>query len=472
METVFQYPMQLIRDWITPSSKDRDIAFRERGIRITILIVLLVTVLSFSVTAFSDEWRPFSIPTLHIGLIVSFVAVGTFVRRGSVTTAGLLLVVIFLLASASLAVLSREEGSLERSLTVIPAFLFAIVVASVLVPTQFIMYISVSSIILFSIAQYVIPVVDTDIPSTEPFQVVGLAAIVMLLAGVTLRQLRIEFDARLKAMSESIQQMESARKQAEEDRERAEKADQAKSQFLANMSHELRTPLNAIIGYDEAMLAGMVGEFEPQQTKLLGHIQHNSRRLLNLINDILDLSKIESGSVEIYIAPMSPRKIIHTTVESLQSLATEKQIDLEVVFSDELPEVVMGDARKLEQVLVNLLSNAIKFTNGGSVTVRAEMLNDNQWQFVVQDTGVGIPEEAHTSIFEPFQQVDGTTTRRYKGTGLGLSITKQLVEKMAGTIHVESEPGVGSSFSVILPRLNIPTAEPTADTSIEEIPVV
>jgi two-component system sensor kinase len=257
-------------------------------------------------------------------------------------------------------------------------------------------------------------------------------------------------------MHESIQQTEEARQQAEKSRQRAEEADKAKSQFLANMSHELRTPLNAIIGYDEAMLGGMVGEFTAHQNKLLGHIQHNSRRLLGLINDILDLSKVESGSLQVFLAPMSPQKVIQETVESLRSLADEKNISLKVQFSDAVPEVVLGDAKKLQQVLVNIVSNAIKFTDEGGVTIDVDSADASHWQFRIQDTGIGMPANAAAYIFEPFQQVDGTDKRKYKGTGLGLAITKRLVERLGGSITMVSELGKGSTFSITLPRAHVP----------------
>ena len=445
-----------IREWITPKSDDRDIAFRERSIRTMILIVLSVTVLSFSVSAFSDEWKLFSIPTLHVSLIIAFIIAAEIIRRGHVTPSGLWLVFVFLFASASLTVLTRESGSIERFLTIIPAFMFAITVASVLVPTRFIVVIAFTAIVLFSVSQYLIPVSHDRSTPTDPIQLIGLSATLMLLSGVTLLRLRVEFDARLEGLQLSIQEAITARKRAEE-------ADRTKSQFLANMSHELRTPLNAIIGYDEAMLAGMAGEFTPQQTKLLGHIQHNSRRLLNLINDILDLSKIESGSMEVYVSPMSPKVTISNAVDSLRSLAIQKDITLMVSFSDDFPEVIMGDSRKIEQVLVNLLSNAIKFTESGGITVQAQSINETHWEIQVRDTGIGMSSDALKVIFDPFTQVDGTTTRKYKGTGLGLSITKQLVEMMEGTIEVESTVDMGTTFTLSLPRLKLPQTDHLTD---------
>jgi signal transduction histidine kinase len=231
------------------------------------------------------------------------------------------------------------------------------------------------------------------------------------------------------------------------------------------MSHELRTPLNAIIGYSEAMLGGMAGEFTKQQNTLLGHVQHNSRRLLGLINDVLDLSKIESGSVELRIAPMSPHRLIHETVDSLRSLAQDKDIYLRVEIDDKLAEFIQADSDKIQQILVNLISNAVKFTDEGGVTVRVSAPDDHSWQLRVEDTGIGMPPDAADYIFDPFQQVDGSSTRKYRGTGLGLAIVKRLIEQMGGSIEVETELGQGSAFNIILPTVIIVSAEPLRQSS-------
>jgi signal transduction histidine kinase len=206
------------------------------------------------------------------------------------------------------------------------------------------------------------------------------------------------------------------------------------------------------------MLGGMVGDFTPQQSKLLGHIQYNSRRLLGLINDILDLSKIESGSLQVFFAPMSPHKVIREAVENMRSLADEKNLELNIEFSDAVPEVVLGDASKLQQIIFNLVGNAIKFTDRGSVSVTVTIADISNWMLQVRDTGIGMPEEALSTIFEPFHQLDTTDKRKYKGTGLGLAITRRLVEAMGGTIEVTSKLGEGSSFFIVLPRAHIPEA--------------
>jgi signal transduction histidine kinase len=325
------------------------------------------------------------------------------------------------------------------------------------------MPVSLAAVAFYGFSQFVASVGDPTLFGVTASQQIATTLILLLAEGILLRQLRGEFDARLEAMRESVhqtelarQQAETSQKQAELERRRAEEADKAKTQFLANMSHELRTPLNAIIGYDEAMIGGMVGTFTSEQTRLLKNIQVNSRRLLALINDILDLSKIESGSLEVYLSPLSPRHVMTEVVESLQSLAHEQKITLSINFSEDVPEVILSDAKKIQQILVNLLSNAIKFTPQGQVTVDVAMIDKTTWQFKVHDTGIGMPADAGSIIFEPFKQIDSTDTRKYKGTGLGLAITKRLVETLSGNIQVETEHHKGSTFIVTLPRVNIP----------------
>lgn len=348
--------------------------------------------------------------------------------------------------------------------------MFAPLLASLVLTRNMIIPVSILSTFVYALGQFLLDVPGFELPGLAPLPQIISVFLLVLIEGVLLRQLRVEFDARLQAMALSIQRAETAQKQAEEarqqaeiERNRAEESDKAKSQFLANMSHELRTPLNAIIGYDEAMLGGLAGEFTPQQTKLLGHIQYNSRRLLGLINDILDLSKIASGSLQVFLAPMSPQKVVYETVESLRSLADEKKVSLNLNVSDTVPEIVLGDAHKLQQILANLLSNAIKFTDQGSVTVDVGMVDTGQWQIKVADTGIGMPSDAVNTIFEPFHQLDGSERRKYKGTGLGLAISKRLVDALGGTIEVETALGKGSTFTVKLPRAHVPTPRPVLE---------
>jgi signal transduction histidine kinase len=445
---------EVLNWWLEPRSTQRDEAFRERSIRITLGVTSTLILLSFllSILAFHDRWEIISFPTLHIYMLVFCLASAYALSRGRIVAAGAFHIVTWLVGASVIAILAGRGGSVSGFLISLPIFMLAALVTALVLPRNMIMPFSLIGAALFSLIRVGLQVAGVDLPGLDAIQSALNALVLLLAGGAFLNRLRVEFDSRLEAMRESMHQAEVARQQAEADRLRAEKADKAKSQFLANMSHELRTPLNAIIGYDEAMLSGMLGEFSPDQSKVLGHIQHNSRRLLTLIDDVLDLAKIESGALQFYLTPISPHKIITDVIESTRSLALRQNIELVETFADSVPEIVLSDAKKLQQILTNLISNAIKFTSQGGVTVEATGVDNQDWQFKVRDTGIGMPPDALSYIFEPFRQVDGADTRKYKGTGLGLSITKHLVDGLGGTISVETELGKGSTFTVRLPR--------------------
>jgi signal transduction histidine kinase len=226
-------------------------------------------------------------------------------------------------------------------------------------------------------------------------------------------------------------------------------ASQHKSQFLANMSHELRTPLNAIIGYTEMMADGLYGDVSEKAQGVLERVQANGRHLLGLINDVLDLSKIEAGQLVLAMEEYSLADMVATVLSATESLARTKGLKLGSDVPAGLPTGT-GDARRLTQVLLNLVGNAIKFTDQGSVEVRAAEV-DGRFELSVVDTGFGIAPEDQAKIFEEFQQVDNTSTRKKGGTGLGLSISRRIVELHGGHITVESDVGKGSTFKVTVP---------------------
>jgi signal transduction histidine kinase len=229
-----------------------------------------------------------------------------------------------------------------------------------------------------------------------------------------------------------------------------EQASRAKSEFLANMSHELRTPLNAILGFTEMILDDLYGDVAAQLKEPLADIQTNGKHLLRLINDVLDLSKIEAGRMELALGDYAVEDIVVTVRASLRSIADEKGLDLVTEVEPDLP-VAHGDAKRLTQCLLNLVGNALKFTQHGRVGVGVELLQGTQLRFRVSDTGIGIPADQIDDIFAEFRQVDTTTTRDFGGTGLGLSITKKFVEMHGGRIWVESELGKGSTFYFTIP---------------------
>ena len=240
-------------------------------------------------------------------------------------------------------------------------------------------------------------------------------------------------------------QTESELKEA---RKLAEAANQAKSDFLASMSHELRSPLNTIMGYTQLLTEEAVGVLNDKQRRFLGHISKDSQHLLNLINDILDLSKIEAGHLELQHQSCELQLLFDDVLAMILPMAEAKQIRVE--HEKHVGAVVWGDPLRAKQAVVNLLSNAVKFTPaGGSVTISARQM-DTQVAITVADTGVGIPEEHREAIFDRFHQVGATTTGAREGTGLGLAITRSLVEQMGGRIWVESEIDRGSRFTFTL----------------------
>jgi signal transduction histidine kinase len=228
-----------------------------------------------------------------------------------------------------------------------------------------------------------------------------------------------------------------------------EVASQHKSQFLANMSHELRTPLNAILGYTELILDSIYGDVPDKARVTLERIQSNGRHLLGLINDVLDLSKIEAGQLTLSLGDYSIKDVIHNVYGAVESLATSKNLSLNVELPKDLPPA-RGDERRLTQVLLNLVGNAIKFTDAGEVAIKTSIA-DGTFTVAVHDTGPGIAENDQGKIFEEFQQADSSTTKQKGGTGLGLAIAKRIIEMHGGRLWVESELGRGSTFSFTIP---------------------
>ena len=224
-------------------------------------------------------------------------------------------------------------------------------------------------------------------------------------------------------------------------------SDALKSQFLANMSHEVRTPMNGIIG-----MTGLVldTDLDDEQREYLNHVKSSANSLLIVINDILDFSKIEAGKLNLDRVEFAPRRVIGAALKSVAVRAHEKELEVICEVDPKIPETMLGDPVRVNQILVNLAGNAIKFTERGELLVSAELTAETdglmELCFTVADTGIGIAKEKQREIFQAFNQADGSITRRYGGTGLGLAISSQLVEMMGGRIRVESEPGHGSRF--------------------------
>jgi signal transduction histidine kinase len=250
---------------------------------------------------------------------------------------------------------------------------------------------------------------------------------------------------------QSVLAIQNARlfREIEEKGRQLEVASKHKSQFLANMSHELRTPLNAILGYTKMIQSNIYGDVPEKIREVIGRLEQSGRHLLGLINDVLDFSKIEAGQLTLSLHDYSMKEVVQAVLASVESLATEKRLHLEIALSPDLP-LGKGDQRRIAQVLLNLVGNAIKFTEVGEVEVQATA-SDGVFVVSVRDTGPGISSADQQRIFEEFQQVDSSSTRRKGGTGLGLSIAKRIIEMHRGRLWVESAPGRGSRFWFTLP---------------------
>lgn len=282
-----------------------------------------------------------------------------------------------------------------------------------------------------------------------------------------------ELSRSFKAMVEKIRAEEMARKQAYSElaryrdnleetivertrelaaaKDAAESADRLKSAFLATMSHELRTPLNSIIGFSGILREELAGPLNDEQKKQLGMVSSSAGHLLSLINDVLDISKIEAGQLRVADEPVDLRVVIQKMYQTIRPLAEKKSLSLELRIAPDV-KTVRGDSRRIEQILLNLLSNAIKFTDSGKIQVESCVKDDTVLVRVI-DNGIGIREEDLDRLFKPFSQVDTGMTRQYDGTGLGLSITRRLATLMGGDVSVESVYGKGSTFTVTLPRM-------------------
>jgi PAS domain S-box-containing protein len=224
-----------------------------------------------------------------------------------------------------------------------------------------------------------------------------------------------------------------------------------KSAFVAMVSHELRTPLSAILGYAEIFMEQIYGPLNEKQINMTNRIVSNTRRLLSLINDLLDQAQMEAGKLKIKFDTMKPADLLENLHSVMDKLTADKGLQLLTTLDADMPKTVNGDSARLQQILVNLVNNAVKFTDEGCIDVKIARLDEAHWGITVSDTGQGIPKEDLPYIFETFRQVEGTTTRVHGGFGLGLSIVKQLVALMGGSVAVESELGRGSTFAILLP---------------------
>jgi signal transduction histidine kinase/CheY-like chemotaxis protein len=358
---------------------------------------------------------------------------------------------------------------------ILPAVLPVLVLGPILATVVTLPYISSRTLLSLSVVAWMMLTLFTVLsrvmtPFAPPSQ---LAVDVIMISAMTvvapmLLLLLWQFHSRLtEALAHALAanaSLQAAMAEAQAARASAEQASELKTQFLANMSHELRTPLNSIINFTRILNAGLRGPVTPEQRDYLSRVRQSGEHLLGLINDILDLSKIESGRMELYTEPVQVAELIQGVLATTAGLTKDKPIELHQELAPHLPPVA-ADRTRLRQILLNLLSNAAKFTASGAITVRAQHTGEHL-VLSVSDTGIGIAPEHLVTIFEEFRQLEGSANRRYEGTGLGLAICRRLVELHGGQLWVESTLGVGSTFAFSLPIVpSVPASLATLATS-------
>ena len=257
--------------------------------------------------------------------------------------------------------------------------------------------------------------------------------------------------SRYVAVKEDITERKRAQEELALARDQALAASRYKTELMAKVSHELRTPLGAIMGYAEFLDKEMFAPLTPQQKHFTREILDSTNYLNGLVNDLLDEAQMERGKIQIQPAPFDLRQMAGQLTVALQPSAQAKGLEFTLSVAPELPSQLLGDQKRIRQILTNLIGNAIKFTATGSVTAQIQRPDPQHWSIQVTDTGPGMPPEVQARIFEAFWQADGSPTRQHKGYGLGLSIVKQLTDLMGGEISVQSEVNRGSTFRVVLP---------------------
>lgn len=431
----------------TARRKRMVIAVCNASILFSIPLIVVLTVMMFP--QFSPAMA--LVYALCVGLIPINLIVKRIAISGKPDFGSYVFILYFLLLLAINSVLM--DGI---SMMLVPGYVLLLVVAGmILPPTRGYIMAGLASIIFLAviiILRYVEPPVDLPLPAIE--LIITFLGVMTFIFVVFINQLTTQ-DLR-KALDNATYDLVEINK-------KLELASERKSQFTARTSHELRTPLSAIIVFSDLALRDAYGPLNEKLRNALSHVSNSATHLKMVINDILDLSKIEAGEIEIFDEPFELMNLVQTVESSCLQMAEEKNLSSSIWVSPEMPERLIGDDDRLAQVLLNLTGNAIKFTEEGEVEVRIEPQGTAKWHMIVRDTGPGIPEDQFVTIFKAYRQLDRTASpSKVKGTGLGLAIAYNLVQMMGGDIEVESELGVGSTFTVTLP-LRLP------ETSEEEI---
>lgn len=437
--------MSFISRLLDMPSSDPDDARRRRLLNFILFIVALLTLFTFFFTVYLDlsgvEEDAEDISSLYSAsgaLLIGIVIIFLINRYGAGWLASLLFLLLFTFVMVFTSDAQLILGEYMFYLTM------PILMASVLVrPWASYVMASLNTLIIARAAVAVQEVLP--LPGVLGFFLLALvswlAARTMEQALHDLRTLNAELDQRVQDRTRELADAN----------ERLQELDRLKSRFVSIVSHELRTPLSAIYGFAEMLQAEVYGTLSDKQYNAVDRIIANDQRMLGMVNDLLDQARIEAGQLSLSIAPFLVRDLVNDMESTMRVIAESKGHYLRTHIAPDVPKVLQGDIKRLHQILVNLINNALKFTKQGGVDVCFYCPDSRCWAIDVSDTGPGIPVDAQEAIFEPFLQLDNSTTREYKGFGLGLAIVRQLATLMGGTADVQSELGQGSTFTITLP---------------------